>query len=85
MFNYSIIKILLADYYVDFSKCLHVEEAEAKKVWEKALGRYDRAMLKLVADVMQETERPEEKLASALKKMRTSESALRAKEAIENG
>ena len=62
-----------------------MEEAEAKKIWEKALGRYDRAMLKLVADVMQETERPEEKLASALKMMRTFESALRAKEAIQNG
>ena len=62
-----------------------MEEAEAKKVWEKALGRSDRAMLKLVTDVMQETERPEEKLASALKKMRTVESSLRAKEAIQNG
>ena len=49
------------------------------------LGRYDTAMLKLVMDVLQESETPEEKLSNALSEMRTPESASRASEAIQKG
>lgn len=77
--------LLSSDYFVDFSICLCMEESEARKVWEEALGRYDRAMLKLVVDLIHEAEKPERKLESALMKMRTPESLLQAKDAIENG
>jgi len=61
------------------------DEAELGKVWDEALGRYDRAILNLVVDVLQESQNPEEKLYNALKEMRTPESAKRAVEAIQSG
>ena len=62
-----------------------MEEAEAGKVWDIAHGRYDIAMKRLVADVLQEAENPEDKLFNALMKMRTPESTKRAAEAIQKG
>ena len=76
---------LSADYFVGFGKCLGKDEAELGKVWDEALGRYDRAILNLVVDVLQEAENPEEKLYNALNEMRTPESAKRAVDAIQNG
>ena len=76
---------LSADYFTGFGKCLGKDEAELGKVWDEALGRYDRAILNLVVDVLQEAENPEEKLCNALNEMRTPESAERAAEAIQNG
>ena len=72
------------DYFVGFGKCLGKDEAELRKVWDEALGRYDRAVLNLVVDVLQEAENPEEKLCNSLNEMRTPESAKRAAEAIQN-
>ena len=76
---------LSADYFIGFGKCLGKDEAELGKVWDEALGRYDRAILNLVVDVLQEAENPEEKLCNALNEMRTPESAKHAVEAIQNG
>ena len=76
---------LSTDYFVGFGKCLGKDEAELRKVWDEALGRYDRAILNLVVDVLQEAENPEEKLCNSLNEMRTPESAKRAADAIQNG
>ena len=70
---------------MSFAKNLLMEEAEAGKVWDSAHGRYDIAMKRLVADVLQEAESPEDKLFNALIQMRTPESTKRAAEAIQNG
>ena len=76
---------MATDHFTGFGKCLGKDEAELGKVWDEALGRYDRAILNLVVDVLQEAENPEEKLYNALNEMRTPESAKRAVEAIRNG
>ena len=73
------------DYFVGFGKCLGKDEAELGKVWNEALGRYDRAVLNLVVDVLQEAQNPEEKLCNALNEMKTPESAKHAAIAIQNG
>ena len=65
--------------------CLGKDEAELGKVWDEALGRYNRAILNLVVDVLQEAQNPEEKLYNALNEMRTPESAKCAADAIQNG
>ena len=70
---------------MSFAKDLLMEEAEAGKVWESAHGRYDIAMKRLVADVLQEAESPEDKLFNALMQMRTAESTKYAAEAIQKG
>ena len=80
-----VLSSLSADYFIGFGKCLGKDEAELGKVWEEALGRYDRAVLNLVVDVLQEAQNPAEKLYNALEEMRTPESAKRASEAIQQG
>ena len=80
-----ILSPLSTDHFVGFGKYLGKDEAELGKVWDEALGRYDRAVLKLVVDVLQEAQNPEEKLCNALSEMRTPESAKRAAAAIQNG
>ena len=61
------------------------EQSELSEVWNEVLGRYDTAMLKLVMDVLQECQNPEEKLSNALSKMPTSESTSQASQAIQKG
>ena len=80
-----VLSFLSTDYFVGFGKGLGKDEAELGKVWDEALGRYDRAALNLVVDVLQEAENPEEKLCNALNEMRPPESAKRAVDAIQNG
>ena len=65
--------------------CLGKDKAELGKVWNEVLGRYDTAMLILVIDMLQESQRPEKKLSNALSEMRTPESASRASKAIHKG
>lgn len=77
--------LLSTDYFIRFGKCLGKDEAEIEKVWDETLGRYDRAMLNLAVDVLQETQTPEEKVYNALMEMRTPESANVAAKAIQNG
>ena len=74
-----------SDYFVGFGKCLGKDEAELSKVWNEVLGRYDAAMLKLVMDMLQESQSPEEKLSNALNEMKTPESAAQASKAIHKG
>jgi len=81
----SVLSPLSADYFIGFGKCLGKDEAELGKVWDEALGRYDRAVLNLVVGVLQEAQNLAEKLYYALEEMRTPESAKRASEAIQYG
>ena len=81
----SVLSPLSADYFFGFGKCLGKDEAELGKVWDEALGRYDRAVLNLVVGVLQEAQNPAEKLYYALEEMRTPQSAKRASEAIQYG
>ena len=74
-----------SDYFVRFGKGLGKEEAALGRVWIEVFGRYDAAVLRLVVDVLGESETPERKLSSALSEMRTIESASRASEAIQKG
>ena len=81
----SVLSSLSADYFFGFGECLGKDEAELGKVWDEALGRYDRAVLNLVVGVLQEAQNPAEKLYYALEEMRTPQSAKRASEAIQYG
>ena len=81
----SVLSSLSADCFIGFGKCLGKDEAELGKVWDEALGRYDRAVLNLVVGVLQEAQNPAEKLYYALEEMRTPESGKRASEAIQCG
>ena len=81
----SVLSPLSADYFIGFGKCLGKDEVELGKVWDEALGRYDRAVLNLVVGVLQEAQNPAEKLYYALEEMRTPQSAKRASEAIQYG
>ena len=74
-----------ADHFSQFGEGLGKEEGELGKVWEEVLGRYDIAVQHLVVDVLEETKSPVEKLAHALREMRTPESAQRAAEAVQKG
>ena len=76
---------LATDHFTGFCKYLSKDEAELGKLWDEALGRYDKAILNLVVGVLQEAENPEEKLYNALNEMRTPESAKRAVDTIQNG
>jgi len=81
----SVLSPLSADYFIGFGKCLGKDEAELGKVWDEAVGRYDRAVLNLVVGVLQEAQNPAEKLYYALEEMRTPQSAKLASEAIQYG
>ena len=54
-------------------------------MWQGVLGRYYRAVMKLVVDILQESQHPAEKLAYAVKTMKIPESAKRAAETIQKG
>jgi len=60
-----------------------------EKVWSKVYGKFDKAVLHLVVDVLRETknagESIEERLSSALMRMEDTESALYAAKAVEKG
>ena len=55
-----------------------------QEIWQRAMGRYDRAMKNLVVDVLNETENPVENLVQSLEKM-TSDSSQKAAETIQKG
>ena len=61
------------------------EVQEVEKMWQEVLGRYYRAVKNLVVDALQESQYPVEKLAYAVKTMKTPESANRAAETIQKG
>ena len=54
-------------------------------MWQGVLGRYYRAVKNLVVDALHESQYPVEKLAYAVKTMKTPESAKRAAETIQRG
>ena len=60
-----------------------------EKIWNNVNGRFDKAVLHLVVDVLREMknagESTEEKLSSALMRMEDTDSAVYAAKAIEKG
>ena len=75
---------LYADHFLQFGTCLGKEGGVLQEIWQKAMGRYDRAMKNLVVDVLNETENPVENLVQSLEKM-TSDSSQKAAETIQKG
>ena len=72
-----------------FGRCLGKDAACVEEVWDSVYGKFDKAVLHLVVDVLRETknagESIEESLSSALMKMEDTDSALYAAKAIEKG
>jgi len=60
-----------------------------EKVWNNVYGKFDKAVLQLVVDVLRETKNAgegiEERLSSALMRMEDTDSALHAAKAVEKG
>ena len=54
-------------------------------MWENVLGRYDRAVVSLVTDTLQESQNPVEKLVNAVTQVKTPEGAKVALEAVQKG
>lgn len=77
--------MLYTDCFFDFGKCLDKAEPELTKIWDEVLGRYDKAILALVVDVLGEAEDPVEEMSNALKDMKSPQSAIRAAESIQRG
>jgi hypothetical protein len=69
-------------HFLQFGTCLGKEGGVLQEIWQKAMGRYDRAMKNLVVDVLNETENPVENLVQSLEKM-TSDSSQKAAETIQ--
>ena len=72
-----------------FGKCLGKDATYVEKVWSNVYGKFDKAVLHLVVDVLRETKNAgegiEEKLSSALMRMEDTDSALYAAKAVEKG
>ena len=72
-----------------FGKCLGKQVAYVRKVWSNDYGKFDKAVLHLVVDVLREAkaagEGIEERLSSALMKMEETNSACYVARAIEKG
>ena len=70
-------------------KCLGKDATYVEKVWNNVYGKFDKAVLHLVVDVLRETKNAgngiEEKLSSALMRMEDTDSAVYAAKAIEKG
>ena len=79
------IAVFLTDYFVQFGEGVGREVGELGKLWEGVLGRYDKAVERLVTDTLCESENPVEKLANAVIHMKTPESANRALQAVQKG
>ena len=86
---------LLAWYFIGFrdlaafGRCLGKDAAWMEVVWDSVYGKFDKAVLHLVVDVLCETknagESTEERLSSALMRMEDTDSALYVAKAIEKG
>ena len=74
-----------ADYFIQFGEGLGRESHELQKVWSEVLGRYYRAVQRLVVDSLLESQNPVEKLAYAVRQMKTPESAKKAAQTVQNG
>ena len=72
-----------------FGKCLGKDVTYVEKVWNNVYGKFDKAILHLVVDVLRETKNAgegiEERLSSALMRMEDTDSALYAAKAVEKG
>ena len=73
------------EYLIRFGEGLGREVGELEKMWENVLGRYDRAVVSLVTDTLQESQNPVEKLVNAVTQMKTPEGAKVAAEAVQKG
>ena len=77
--------IVCTDYLIQFGEGLGREAQEMEKVWDGVLGRYYRAVQRLVVDALLESQNPVEKLVYAVKQMRTPESAQRVAQTVQKG
>ena len=72
-----------------FGKCLGKDVTYVEKVWNNVYGKFDKAILHLVVNVLCETKNAgegiEERLSSALMRMEDTDSALYAAKAVEKG
>jgi len=72
-----------------FGKCLGKDATYVENVWSNVYGKFDKAILHLVVDVLRETKNAgegiEERLSSALMRMEDTDSALHAAKAVEKG
>ena len=72
-----------------FGKCLGKDVTHVENVWNNVYGKFDKAVLYLVVDVLRETKNAgegiEERLSSALMRMEDTESALYVAKAVEKG
>ena len=76
----------IIDYFIQFGESLGKVVGDLEKMWDQELlGRYDRAVESLVADVLQESQIPVEKVVNAVKEMKTPESAKRTIQAVHKG
>ena len=76
--------LLCTDNFFEFGEGLGKEEVVLHKIWQEAMGRYDRAMRQLVVDVLHETENPVENLVQSLEKM-TTDGSQHAAQTIQKG
>ena len=87
----SILYIIFSGYrdLTAFGKCLGKDATYVEKVWNSVYGKFDKAVLHLVVDVLRETKNAgegiEERLSSALMRMEDTDSALYAAKAVEKG
>ena len=86
------VNIVMHDIHVTFVECLIQfgeglgrEVGELDKIWENVLGRYDRAVVSLVTDTLQESQNPVEKLVNAVTQMKTPEGVKVVAEAVQKG
>ena len=86
------VNLVMHDIHVTFVECLIQfgeglgrEVGELDKMWENVLGRYDRAVVSLVTDTLQESQNPVEKLVNAVTQMKTPERVNVAVEAVQKG
>jgi len=72
-----------------FGKCLGKDATYVEKVWNNVYGKFDKAVLHLMVDVLRETKNTgegiEERLSSALMRMEDTDSALHSAKAVEKG
>ena len=78
------IPFLYTDHFIQFGECIGKEGVVLQEIWQKAMGRYDRAVKYLMVDILHETEHPVEDVVQALEKI-TTESSQQAVQAIQKG
>lgn len=83
-FNFTSI-IFFTDHFVTFGKYLMKEEVKLQSIWDEVLGRYERAVLHLVVDLLHSKENAVKRLVHALRETKPSQSAQQAAKVVRQG